>query len=124
MKHKITGRKLKRTSSHRKAMFYNMTKSLIKYESIKTTLPKANELRRYIEPLITLAKKDNLTSKRLIFKKIKDKNIIKKLFEITKKRYILRHGGYTRIYKYKYRNGDSAKMAIIELVEKFENTQS
>lgn len=118
MRHRKKGRKLSRTSSHRKAMFYNMTKSLIKHESIKTTIQKAKELRKYIEPIITTAKINSLNNKRKIFKKIKDKKIINKLFKNIGIRYLNRNGGYTRIYKYKYRHGDGATMAIIELVDK------
>lgn len=118
MTHKKSGRKLNRTSSHKKAMFYNMTKSLIKHESIKTTIQKAKELRKYIEPIITIAKKNSLNNKRKILKKIKDKKIIKKLFTNLSLRYSNRNGGYTRIYKYKHRKGDGATIAIIELVDK------
>jgi large subunit ribosomal protein L17 len=118
MRHKIIGKNLSRTSSHRKAMFYNMSKSLIKHELIITTLTKAKELRRFVEPLITLAKKNTLSHKRAVLKNIKDKNILNKLFATLSQRYINRNGGYTRIYKYKYRRGDAAKMAVIELVDK------
>ena len=118
MRHRKLTKNFSRTSSHKKAMFYNMSKSLIKHESIITTLPKAKELRRYVEPLITLSKNDNLSNKRQILRKIKDKNILAKLFSVIGKRYINRTGGYTRIYKYKYRKGDAATLAIIELIDK------
>lgn len=118
MRHRKKGRKLNRTSSHKKAMFYNMSKSLIKYERIKTTIQKAKELRKYIEPIITTSKTNSLNNKRKILKKFKDKAIIKKLFKDIGIRFLNRNGGYTRIYKYKYRNGDGATMAIIELVDK------
>lgn len=118
MKHRKNNKHLNRTASHRKSMFYNMSKSLIKYEMIKTTLIKAKILKTYIEPLITLSKTNTLANKRHIFKKIHDKKIIHKLFTTLGKRYLDRPGGYTRIYKYKYRKGDAAKMAVIELVNK------
>lgn len=118
MRHRKSGKHLNRTSSHRKAMFYNMSKSLIRHEIITTTLTKAKELRKFVEPLITLSKNDTLSNKRSILKKIKDKKILKKLFSVIGQRYINRPGGYTRIYKYKYRRGDAATMAIIELVDK------
>ncbi|HFL8819420.1 MAG TPA: 50S ribosomal protein L17 [Candidatus Azoamicus sp. OHIO2] len=118
MRHRKSGKKLNRTSSHRKSMFYNMSRSLIKYETIITTLPKAKELRRFIEPLITLSKRNNLANKRAVLEKIKDKKILKKLFLVLGQRYINRSGGYTRIYKYQYRRGDAATMAVIELINK------
>lgn len=117
MRHRNTGRYLNRSSSHRKAMFYNLAKNLIKNELIITTLPKAKELRRYIEPLITLSKKDNLANKRVVLKKIHDKKLMTKLFLVLGKRYLNRHGGYTRILKYKHRKGDGAILAIIELIQ-------
>lgn len=116
MRHRKIGRYFSRSSSHRKAMFYNLSKSLIKNESIITTLQKAKELRRYIEPLITLSKIYTLTNKKEILKRIKDKKIINKLFLVLGKRYHDRPGGYTRILKYKYRKGDGAILAIMELV--------
>ncbi|HIH2762221.1 MAG TPA: 50S ribosomal protein L17 [Candidatus Azoamicus sp.] len=116
MRHRKIGRYLNRSSSHRKAMFYNLSKSLIKNELIVTTLQKAKELRRYIEPMITISKNYTLSNKREILKKIKDKKIINKLFLVLGKRYNNRPGGYTRILKYKYRKGDGATLAIMELV--------
>ncbi len=118
MRHRKISRHFSRTSSHRKIMFYNMSKSLIKHEIIVTTLEKAKELRRVIEPLITLSKIYTLSNKRLILKHIKDKIIINKLFNVLGKRYLNRPGGYVRILKYKYRKGDAAKLAIIELVDR------
>lgn len=116
MRHKNIGRYLNRSSSHRKAMFYNLSKNLIEHETIITTLPKAKELRRYIEPLITISKNSSLINKRKIFRKVRDKKIINKLFLVLGKRYINRPGGYTKILRYKYRKGDGATLAIIKLV--------
>lgn len=116
MRHRNTGRYFSRSSSHRKAMFYNLSKSLIKNELIITTLQKAKELRKYIEPLITISKNYTLSNKRNILKKINDKKIINKLFLVLGKRYVNRPGGYTKILKYKYRKGDGATLAIMELV--------
>lgn len=116
MRHRNTGRYFSRSSSHRKAMFYNLAKSLIKNELIITTLQKAKELRKYIEPLITISKKYTLSNKRTLLKNIKDKKIINKLFLVLGKRYINRPGGYTKILKYKYRKGDGATLAIMELI--------
>lgn len=117
MRHRKIGKFLNRSSSHRKALFYNLSKNLIEKETIITTLPKAKELRRYIEPLITTAKKNTLAAKREIFKKIKNKNIVNKLCSILGKRYAERHGGYTKILKYKYRHGDAATLALMSLIE-------
>lgn len=118
MRHRKKGRKLNRTSSHRRLMFYNMSKDLLKHESIKTTLPKAKELRRYLEPIITLGKLDNLANRRNVFSKIRDKRIVFKLFNDISKRFLNRNGGYLRILKCGYRVGDCAPIAIVELVEK------
>ncbi|HFL8824232.1 MAG TPA: 50S ribosomal protein L17 [Candidatus Azoamicus sp. OHIO1] len=118
MRHKNSGRYLNRTGSHRRAMFYNMSRDLIKYESIKTTLPKAKELRMYLEPLMSIAKVDNVTNRRAVFSRIRDKKIVNKLFTNLAIRYLNRPGGYLRIIKYKHRVGDSAVLAIIELVDK------
>jgi len=115
MRHRYIGKKLNRKSSHRKLMFYNLSKQLIKYELIKTTLPKAKELRRYVEPLITKSKDISISSKRFVFRKINDKQIIRKLFTILSKRYLNRNGGYTKVLRYKYRKGDGAVLAIIKL---------
>lgn len=116
MRHRNIGRYLSRSSSHRKALFLNLSKSLIKYGILKTTLEKAKELRRFIEPLITVSKIDSLTNRRFIFKKLRNKYIVHILFTEIAKRYLDRPGGYTRILKYKIRKGDNAKIAIIELI--------
>lgn len=118
MRHRNTGRKLNRTSSHRKAMFSNMCTSLIEHELIKTTLPKAKELRRYIEPLITVSKSDSVASRRHVFDKLRSKSAVGKLFTILGPRYVERPGGYVRVLKCGYRAGDNAPMAIIELVDR------
>jgi len=116
MRHRQSGRKLNRNSSHRKAMFYNMTVSLIEHEQIRTTLPKAKELRRYAEPLITLAKSDTVSKRRQAFSKLRDKSAVTKLFAELGPRYNSRPGGYLRILKCGFRSGDSAPMAFVELV--------
>lgn len=116
MIHKIKKKHFNRTPSHKKALFYNLSRSLIKNELIITTLQKAKELRKYVEPLITLSKEYSLKNKKNILKKIKDKKIVNKLFLVLGKRYNKRNGGYTRILKYKYRKGDGATLAIIELI--------
>ena len=118
MRHRKSGRHLNRTSSHRQAMFRNMAVSLIEHEVIKTTLPKAKELRRVAEPLITLAKKDSVANRRLAFSRTRDKAAVGKLFVELGPRYQDRPGGYTRILKCGYRAGDSAPMAYIELVDR------
>ncbi len=118
MRHHKAFRKLNRTSSHRAAMFRNMTNSLIHHELIQTTLPKAKELRRYIEPMITLGKISNLTNKRNAFSKLRDRESVTKLFAELGPRYINRPGGYIRILKNGYRKGDNAPMALVELVER------
>ncbi len=118
MRHRKSGRKLSRTSSHRRAMFRNMAASLIQHEMIKTTLPKAKDLRGVLEPLITLAKTDSVASRRLAFARLRDKAAVKKLFEDLGPRYNSRPGGYTRVLKYNFRAGDNAPMAIIELVDR------
>ena len=116
MRHRQSGRQLNRTSSHRKAMFRNMTASLVEHEVIKTTLPKAKELRRFAEPLITLSKKDSVANRRLAFSRLRDKAAVGKLFSDLGPRYEERPGGYTRILKCGHRAGDKAPMAYIELV--------
>ena len=116
MRHRESGRKLNRNSSHRKAMFRNMAVSLIEHEMIKTTLPKAKELRRIAEPLITMAKIDNVAKRRLAFSRLRDRNIVTKLFNELGPRYKERPGGYLRILKCGFRSGDKAAMAIVELV--------
>ncbi len=116
MRHRQSGRQLNRNSSHRKAMFRNMTASLLEHEIIKTTLPKAKELRRVAEPLITLAKKDSVANRRLAFDRLRSKAVVGKLFTDLGPRYEERPGGYTRILKCGYRTGDKAPMAYIELI--------
>ena len=118
MRHLKSGRKFNRTSAHRKAMFRNMTASLVENELIKTTLPKAKELRRVAEPLITLAKKDSVANRRLAFSRIGDRSVVTKLFEELGPRYQSRPGGYLRILKCGLRAGDSAPMAFVELVDR------
>lgn len=118
MRHRKSGRKLNRNSSHRKAMFKNMSASLIESELIKTTLPKAKELRKHIEPLITLAKTDSVASRRLAFSRLRSKEAVKKLFETLGPRYLERPGGYLRILKCGFRPGDKAPMAFVELVDR------
>lgn len=118
MRHNKSGRKLNRNSSHRKAMFSNMTNSLFDHEIIKTTLPKAKELRRVAEPLITLAKSDSVANRRSAFSSLRDKDMVGKLFNELAPRYKDRPGGYTRIMKCGFRSGDAAPMAYIELVDR------
>lgn len=118
MRHRHGLRKLNRTSAHRKAMFRNMICSLINHEVIKTTLPKAKELRRLIEPMITLAKTDSLHHKRLAFDRLRDRAAVVKLFAELGPRYVTRPGGYTRVLKFGYRVGDNSPMALIELVDR------
>jgi len=118
MRHRKSGRHLNRTSSHREAMFRNMACSLIEHEMIKTTLPKAKELRRVAEPLITLAKSDSVANRRLAFSRTGDKSVVGKLFSEIGPRYAERPGGYTRILKCGFRAGDSAPMAFVELVDR------
>jgi len=123
MRHRQSGRKLNRTSSHRKSLFKNMAQALLKHEQIVTTLPKAKELKRVAEKLITLGKKGNLHSRRLAFNQIRDKDMVSKLFDNIAKRYSDRKGGYTRVLKAGFRYGDSAPMAVIELVDRDENAK-
>ena len=118
MRHQKSGRKLNRTSSHRKAMFKNMAVSLFEHELIRTTLPKAKELRRVAEPLITLAKSDSVANRRLAFDRTRSKATVVKLFEELGPRYQERPGGYIRILKCGYRTGDKAPMAFVELVDR------
>ncbi len=117
MRHKKSGRKLGRNSSHRKAMFRNMATSLVHHETIKTTVPKAKELRRVIEPLITLAKVDGVANRRLAFSRLRDKAAVGKLFSDLGPRFKERPGGYLRILKIGPRPGDAAPMAIVQLVD-------
>ena len=123
MRHRQSGRKLNRTSSHRKSLFKNMAQALLKHEQIVTTLPKAKELKRVVEKLITLGKKGNLHSRRLAFNQIRDKDMVSKLFDNLAKRYLERKGGYTRVLKAGFRYGDTAPMAVIELVDRDENAK-
>ncbi len=120
MRHGKSGRKLNRNSSHRKAMYKNMATSFLNHEAIKTTLPKAKELRRVVEPLITLAGDDSVANRRLAFNRLRDKEAVGKLFSELGPRFKERPGGYTRILKCGFRQGDKAPMAIIELVERTE----
>ena len=118
MRHRSGLRKLNRTSSHRLAMFRNMSVSLIQHEVIKTTLPKSKELRRVVEPLITLAKNPTVANRRVAFARLRDADAVKKLFDEIAPRYATRAGGYTRILKCGFRVGDNAPMAFIELVDR------
>ena len=118
MRHRHSGRQLNRNSSHRKAMFRNMAASLVEHEVIKTTLPKAKELRRVAEPLITLSKTDSVANRRLAFDRLRSKAAVGKLFSEIGPRYESRPGGYTRILKCGYRTGDKAPMAYVELVDR------
>lgn len=118
MRHRNGLRKLNRTSSHRQAMFKNMAASLLRHEVIKTTLPKAKELRRVVEPLITLGKKPSLSNRRLAFNRLRDREMVVKLFDELGPRYANRNGGYLRILKFGFRNGDNAPMALVELLDR------
>jgi len=118
MRHRHGLRKLNRTSSHRQAMFRNMANSLLRHEVIKTTLPKAKELRRVVEPLITLGKKPSLSNRRLAFNRLRDRDMVVKLFDELGPRFSARNGGYLRILKFGFRDGDNAPMALIELLDR------
>lgn len=118
MRHHSGLRKLNRSSSHRLAMFRNMSNSLLRHEVIKTTLPKAKELRRVVEPMITLGKKPSLANRRLAFNRLRDRDIVGKLFSELGPRYQARNGGYLRILKFGFRKGDKAPMALVELVDR------
>lgn len=118
MRHGLGLRKLNRTSSHRLAMLRNMTNSLLKHEAIKTTLPKAKELRRVVEPIITLGKSPTLANRRLAFNRLRDRDNVTKLFAEIGPRYAKRNGGYLRILKFGFRKGDNAPMAYVELVDR------
>lgn len=124
MRHRLGLRKLNRTSSHRLAMLRNMTVSLLKHEAIKTTLPKAKELRRVVEPMITLGKTPTLANKRLAFDRLRDRDIVVKLFAEIGPRYAKRPGGYLRILKCGFRVGDNAPMAFVELLDRPEPTEA
>lgn len=118
MRHHKSGRKLNRTSSHREAMFKNMAASLFRHEQIRTTLPKAKELRRVAEPLITLAKSASVANRRLAYARLRDREVVTKLFDVLGVRYRDRPGGYLRILKFGYRTGDNAPMALVQLVDR------
>ncbi|MGD9000360.1 MAG: 50S ribosomal protein L17 [Granulosicoccaceae bacterium] len=124
MRHRKSGRQLNRNSSHRKAMFTNMAASLMRHELIKTTLPKAKELRRVAEPLITLAKKDSVANRRLAYSRLRDREMVSKLFDELGPRYNERPGGYLRILKCGFRSGDKAPMAYVELVDRPEHAEA
>lgn len=118
MRHRLGLRKLNRTSSHRLAMFRNMTVSLLRHELIKTTLPKAKELRRVAEPILTLGKNPSLANRRLAFARLRDREMVAKLFDELGPRYAARNGGYSRILKFGFRKGDNAPMALVELLDR------
>jgi len=118
MRHRNGLRKLNRTSAHRQAMLRNMTNSLLRHEAIKTTLPKAKELRRVVEPMITLGKKPSLANRRLAFNRLRDREMVTKLFSDLGPRYAKRNGGYLRILKFGFRQGDNAPMALVELLDR------
>ena len=118
MRHRLANRKLNRTSSHRAALLRNLTNALLRHEVIKTTLPKAKELRRVAEPMITLGKKPSLANRRLAFSRLRDREMVVKLFDELGPRFATRNGGYLRILKFGFRTGDNAPMALIELVDR------
>lgn len=118
MRHRLGLRKLNRTSSHRLAMFRNMAVSLLRHELIKTTLPKAKELRRVAEPILTLGKTPSLANRRLAFARLRDRDMVTKLFDELGPRYAARNGGYSRILKFGFRKGDNAPMALVELMDR------
>ncbi len=122
MRHRNGLRKLNRTSSHRQAMLRNMANALLRHEAIKTTLPKAKELRRVVEPLITLGKKPSLANRRLAFDRLRDREMVVKIFDVMGPRYASRNGGYLRILKMGFRVGDNAPMAYVELLDRPEVT--
>ncbi|MDA0763632.1 MAG: 50S ribosomal protein L17 [Proteobacteria bacterium] len=123
MKHRLKGKKLNRTSSHRKALFKNMAQAIIKHEQIITTLPKAKTMKPIVDKLITLGKKGDLHARRQAFSKLRDNAMVSKLFDTLATRYADRKGGYTRVLKAGYRYGDAAAMAVIELVDRDENAR-
>jgi large subunit ribosomal protein L17 len=124
MRHRQSNRKLNRTTSHRLAMFRNMTVSLLRHEAIKTTLPKAKELRRVVEPIITLGKTSSLANRRLAFDRLRDREMVTKVFDELGPRYAKRPGGYLRILKFGFRVGDNAPMALVELVDRPEGSEA
>ncbi len=123
MRHRLSHRKLNRTSSHRQALLRNLSNALLRHEAIKTTLPKAKELRKVVEPLITLSKNPTLANKRLAFSRLRDREIVVKLFDQIGPRFMQRPGGYVRILKFGYRVGDNAPMAYIELLDRSNDEQ-
>ncbi|MDR3426718.1 MULTISPECIES: 50S ribosomal protein L17 [Silvimonas] len=123
MRHRLANRKLNRTSSHRQALLRNLANALLRHEVIKTTLPKAKELRRVAEPLITLGKAPSLANRRLAFNRTRDRDIVVKLFDVLGPRYSARNGGYLRILKCGFRLGDNAPMALVELVDRPEDAE-
>jgi len=123
MRHQCAHRKFNRTASHRKAMFKNMAVALLRHEAIITTLPKAKELRKIVEPLITLAKAPSLANRRLAFDRIRDREIVVKLFDVLGPRYNSRAGGYTRVLKHGFRPGDNAPRAFMELIDRPADTE-
>jgi large subunit ribosomal protein L17 len=124
MRHRNGLRKLNRTSSHRQAMLRNMANALLRHEAIKTTLPKAKELRRVVEPLITLGKKPSLANRRLAFDRLRDREMVVKIFDVMGPRYASRNGGYLRILKMGFRVGDNAPMAYVELLDRPEGGEA
>ncbi len=123
MRHRLANRKLNRTTSHRLAMLRNLANALLRHEVIKTTLPKAKELRRVAEPLITLGKQPSLANRRLAFDRTRDREIVVKLFDVLGPRYATRNGGYLRILKCGFRQGDNAPMAYVELLDRPEDAE-
>jgi large subunit ribosomal protein L17 len=123
MRHRHGLRKLNRSSAHRQAMLRNMANSLLRHEVIRTTLPKAKELRRVVEPIITLGKKPNLSNRRLAFSRLRDRDMVVKIFDELGPRYAGRNGGYLRILKFGFRQGDNAPMALVELMDRPEATE-
>ena len=123
MRHRIGGRKFNRRTAQRKALFNGLAKSLLRYEQIMTTLPKAKDLRPYVEKMITLGKSSSVANRRELFAKIRDKELVSKVFGVLAERYANRNGGYTRIVKAGFRQGDNAPMAVIELLDRDENAK-
>jgi large subunit ribosomal protein L17 len=123
MRHNNTGRQLSRNSSHRAALMRNLAAALLRYEAIRTTVPKAKELRRVVEPIITLGKKPSLANRRIAFNRLRDRDIVIKLFGDLGPRYSKRNGGYLRILKYGFRKGDNAPMALVELLDRPEQAE-
>ncbi|HAN56571.1 MAG: 50S ribosomal protein L17 [Pseudomonadota bacterium] len=124
MRHRLAHRKLNRTSSHRAALLRNLTNALLRHEVIKTTLPKAKELRRVAEPMITLGKKPSLANRRLAFNRLRDREMVVKLFDELGPRFATRNGGYLRIMKFGFRDGDNAPMALIEMVDRAPDSEA